>query len=149
MRFTTKTEYGLFCLIVMAQRKSEINPITVKDIVKDEHYSHAYTEKILQALRFANIVASLQGNQGGYILARHPSKINLKEIVDALEEQTFEVLCEPNLRKEIVCNHFPACGVRPIWQRTKELLDTYYQSITLEMIAKGEIKSAESAGILE
>ena len=149
MRFTTKTEYGLFCLIVMARRKADVNPITVKDIVKDEHYSQTYTEKILQTLRSTNIVASLQGNQGGYILVRHPSKINLKEIVDALEEQTFEAFCEPELRKEIVCNHFPACGVRPIWQRTKELLDTYYQSITLEMIANGEIKSAESAGILE
>src|SRR3990167_7811315 len=145
MRFTTRTEYGLFCLIFLAKNNAETNPITVKDIVKDEHYSQAYAEKILQTLRSANIVSSLQGNQGGYILARAAGEINLKEIVDALEEQTFEAFCEPDVRKDIVCNHFPACGVRPIWEKTKTLLDSYYQSITLEMIANNEIKSPPSA----
>ncbi len=145
MRFTTKTEYGLFCLIFMAKHNAETSPITVKDIVQDEHYSQAYAEKILQTLRSANIVSSLQGNQGGYILARPAGEINLKEIVDALEEQTFEAFCEPEVRKDIVCNHFPSCGVRPIWEQTKALLDGYYQSITLEMIANNEIKSPSSA----
>lgn len=144
MRFTAKTEYGLFCLIYMAEHRADVNPITVKDIVSgEEHYSHTYIEKILQTLRFADIVTSLQGNQGGYLLARHPSEITLREIVEALEEKTFDVFCEPDFRKEIVCNHFPACGVRPIWQKTKELLDHYYESITLEMIAKNDIKSYE------
>ncbi|MBI4388020.1 MAG: Rrf2 family transcriptional regulator [Candidatus Omnitrophica bacterium] len=147
MRFTTKTEYGLFCLIFMAKNHADVNPITVKDIAKDEHYSLAYAEKILQTLRLANIVTSFHGNQGGYILARHPSEITLKEIVEALEEQTFDVFCEPDIRKDIVCNHFPSCGVRPIWERTKELINNYYQSITLEMIAKNEIKPAESLKI--
>ncbi len=149
MRFTTKTEYGLFCLIYMARNRAEVNPVTVKDIVNDEHYSQTYIEKILQTLRAANIITSFQGHQGGYILARHPAEINLKEVVDALEEQTFEAFCEPDVRKDIVCNHFPSCGVKPIWERTKELLDNYYRSITLEMIAKNEIKSAHSLGIVK
>ena len=143
MRFTTKTEYGLFCLIYMARNHAHVAPITVKDIVKDEHYSLAYTEKILQGLRARNIISSLQGNQGGYILARDPSQITLKEIVDSLEEQTFEMFCQPEVRKDIVCNHFPSCGVKPIWEKTKELIDTYYGSITLDMISKNEIKSPE------
>ncbi len=143
MRFTTKTEYGLFCLIYMARNNAHVTPITVKDIVKDEHYSLTYTEKILQGLRSQNIISSFHGNQGGYILARDPKEITLKEIVDALEEQTFEMFCQPEVRKDIVCNHFPSCDVRPIWEKTKELIDTYYDSITLDMISKGEIKSPQ------
>ena len=139
MRFTTKTEYGLFCLIYMAKNNAHVTPITVKDIVKDEHYSLTYTEKILQGLRSHNIISSFQGNQGGYILARNPAQITLKEIVDALEDQTFETFCQPEVRKDIVCNHFPSCGVRPIWEKTKELIDNFYGSITLEMIANNEL----------
>jgi hypothetical protein len=30
------------------------------------------------------------------------------------------------------------CGVRPLWSKTKELLDDFYGSVTLEMIAKEE-----------
>ena len=147
MRFTTKTEYGLFCLIYMAQHDADANPITVKDIVKGEHYSQTYTEKILQTLRSANILTSHHGQQGGYLLARHPSQITLREVVDALEGQTFDVFCEPEIRKDIVCNHFPACGVRPIWEKTKEVLDHFYGAITLEMVAKNEIKSPRSLNV--
>ena len=144
MRFTTKTEYGLFCLIHMA-KSAEFNPTTVRDIVKDENYSSAYTEKILQSLRAANIVHSQQGNHGGYTLARRPSDITFREIIEALEGQTFDVFCgEPREKNEIVCNHFPLCGVKPVWRKTKELLDNFYDSITLDMLAKNEFKFEES-----
>ncbi|MBI3312635.1 MAG: Rrf2 family transcriptional regulator [Candidatus Omnitrophica bacterium] len=134
MRFTTKTEYGLICLIYMA-KKEGLGPVTVREIVKDEHYSVTYMEKILQKLRAAKIVEAVHGNQGGYVLARHPSEIHLKSIVEALEGRTFEVFCEPKLRKEIVCNHFTLCGVKSIWHKTKEILDNYYESVTLEAMA--------------
>lgn len=147
MRFTTKTEYGLFCLIFMAQHQAESKPVTVKDVVTGENYSQTYTEKILQGLRSANIVSAVHGHQGGYVLARHPSQITLREIVDALEGQTFDVFCEPDIRKDIVCNHFPSCTVKQIWDKTKVLLDRYYGTITLEMLAKNEVKSPDAVDI--
>ncbi len=140
MRFTTKTEYGLVCLIYMA-RHSELkfDPITIKELAAAERYSPAYTEKILQSLRAAKIVSSQHGNQGGYILSRSPSEINLKEVIEALEGDTFEIFCEPDIRKEITCTHFPLCNIKPVWQKTKELLDNFYSSVTLEMLAKNEL----------
>ena len=136
MRFTTKTEYGLVCLAYMAKHAEfKLDPITAKELVKAEGLSLAYTEKILQSLRGAGIVRSLQGNHGGYVLAKEPSKILIKDIIDALEGATFDVFCEPSVRKDITCNHFPACGIAPLWGKTKELLDQFYSSITLEMLA--------------
>ena len=138
MRFTTKTEYGLVCLLYMAKSGSQ-GPITIKEIVQDEHYSQTFTEKILQKLRAAEIVTSHQGNQGGYALARPASQITLKEVIDALEGQTFEVFCEPDVRDGIICTHHTACNVKPIWNKTKELLDSFFGSITLEMLMNHEI----------
>lgn len=139
MRFTTKTEYGLVCLIYMARRGDmKLDPVTIKELVTAEQYSQTYTEKILQHLRSAGIVSSQHGNQGGYILARNPSEITLREIIEALEGQTFDVFCEPDVRKEITCTHFSLCGVKPIWHKTKEILDQFYGSITLEKLAKNE-----------
>ncbi|MBI4352391.1 MAG: Rrf2 family transcriptional regulator [Candidatus Omnitrophica bacterium] len=141
MRFTTRTEYGLVCLVYMA-RHPEAAWITIREIAEKEHYPVAYTEKILQSLKHANLVASHHGSQGGYVLARDPSRITLKEIVEALEGGTFEVFCEPEAREEIVCTHFCMCGVKPIWRMTKELLDKFFSSITLEMLA-GKEKQVE------
>lgn len=143
MRFTTKTEYGLVCLIYMARHPAD-GVISIKEIIKKEHFSTTYIEKILQKLRSANIVVSHQGKQGGYALARHPSQITLKEIIEALEGghtfevPTFGIFCEPLIRERIVCTHFSMCGLRPVWRKTKELLDHFYHSVTLEVIAKEE-----------
>ncbi len=140
MKFTTKTEYGLVCLTYMARRNDlQMDPITVKELAKAERLSPTYTEKIFQSLRSAGIVAALHGNQGGYALSRPPAQITVKEIVEALEGHTFEVFCEPDNRKEITCTHFPACGVKPLWEKTKGLLDGFFESVTLENLAKNEI----------
>jgi Rrf2 family protein len=114
---------------------------TIKEIAEKEQFSPAYIEKILQTLHAANIVVSHRGTHGGFSLARHPSQITLKEIIDALEGHTFDVFCEPDVRNHIVCTHFCMCGIRPLWAKTKELLDQFYGSITLEMIAKEEKES--------
>ncbi len=141
MKFTTKTEYGLICLIYMAKHSDlKMDPITTKEVVNAEHFPEAYTEKIFQSLRIAKIVTALHGNQGGYVLARHPSEINLREIIEALEGHTFEVFCEPENREEITCTHFSLCGLKPVWQKTKELLDDFYNSINLEMLSKNAVK---------
>lgn len=137
MRFTTKTEYGLNCLVAMT-RRGHGEVVTIKDIAEKERFSMPYVEKILQKLRSARIVVSHQGKKGGYALARPPSAITLKEVIDALEGATFDVYCEPEIREHIVCTHLCMCGIRPIWAKTKELLDEFYRSITLEMIAKEE-----------
>jgi Rrf2 family protein len=140
MRFTSKTEYGLVCLIYLAKHSvHNLDPITIKELVQAEQFSLAYTEKILQALRAAKIVVSHQGNHGGYALARRPSEITLKEIIDALEGATFDVFCEPKVREDITCTHFPLCGIKPLWEKTKDLLDQFYGGVTLEMLSKNAI----------
>ena len=135
MRYTTKTEYGLICMVYMAKHR-EKEWISIKEIAKEENYSVAYIEKILQALRQASLVTSQEGNHGGYALARRPSQITLRQIIDALEGSTFDVFCEPQVREEIVCNHICMCGAKPIWKKTKDVLDHFYDSISLEMLAK-------------
>lgn len=137
MKFTTKTEYGLNCLVYMA-RQGAGEVITIRDISQKERFSTSYIEKILQRLRSAHIVVSHQGKKGGYALARHPSEITLKEIIEALEGETFEVYCEPEVREHIVCTHLCMCGIRSVWAKTKSILDGFYGSVTLETIAKEE-----------
>lgn len=136
MRFTTKTEYGLVCLIYMARHYPEM--VTIKEIVAKERFSLTYIEKILQSLREGNIVISHKGKQGGYSLSKPPEKITLREVIEALEGKTFDVYCEPEIRSHIVCTHFCMCGIRPIWQKTKTLLDQFFDSVTLATVAREE-----------
>ena len=139
MKYTTKTEYGLNCLLYMA-RHGGPQPITIKEIAAAEKYSPTYVEKILQSLRASKIVAAQHGNQGGYVLARQPGEITLKEVIESLEGETFDVFCEPQTRDQIVCTHYGACGVKPVWKKAKHLLDGFFSSVTLEMILNNKFE---------
>ena len=139
MKFTTRTEYGLLCMVHLAKH-AEKGPLCIKDIAATENYPVPYLEKILQALRHAGLVTAHHGNRGGYTLARKPSEITLKEVIDALEGGTFDIFCAPDTREDIVCTHFCLCGVKPVWRKTKQLLDQFYGSVTLEMMTKDEIE---------
>ena len=128
----------------MARHSNDpMHPITTKELVGAEDFSASYIEKILQSLRAAGIVTAVHGSHGGYVLARPASEIKIREVIDALEGSTFDVFCEPDVRKEITCTHFSLCGIKPLWGRTKEILDHFYETITLDMLAKNELKFEE------
>ena len=144
MRFTTKTEYGLVCLTYMVRHsKDGGQPITIKELVGAEDFSPAYIEKILQSLRAAKIVNAVHGSHGGYVLAKPPVEITVKEVIDALEGATFDIFCEPDVRKDITCTHFSLCGIKPLWGKTKEILDHFYNSVTLEMLMNNTIDTVK------
>ncbi len=143
MKFTTRTEYGLLCMIHLAKHPAG-RWVTIKEMSSTESYPVAFLEKILQALKKAGLVLSHQGNQGGYTLARRSSDITLKDVIEALEGGTFEAFCKPEVRQDIVCTHFCLCGVKPVWRKTKQILDDFYGSVTLEMLTKNEMEVVHS-----
>ncbi len=142
MKFTTKTEYGVLCMIHLAKHPAG-EWVTIKEMSATENYPVAFLEKILQKLKKTGLVVSHQGNQGGYTLARRPSEITLKQVIEALEGGTFDVFCKPE-NQDMVCTHFCLCGVKPVWRKTKQLLDDFYGSVTLEMLTKNEIEVVHS-----
>ena len=127
-------------MIDIARHGGDRACLSIKEIAGRENYPVPYIEKILQALRQAELVKAHHGNQGGYSLAKKPSEITLKHIIDALEGGTFDVFCAPKTREDIVCTHFCLCGIKPVWRKTKKILDDFYDSVTLEMMTKDELE---------
>lgn len=135
MKYTTKAEYGLICLIHMAKMWGKKRVIPVKDFVQKEGYPKPYIEKIFQSLKGAGIVKAYPGKGGGYALSREPKDVAVKEVLDVLEGSTFEVYCDKPQRDHIVCTHLCLCGVKPVWRKTKEILDHLFGALNLEVLA--------------
>jgi len=137
MKFTTKTEYGLVCLRYLVDHSGG-KPVSVTEISLKEHLQKDYVEQIFAKLRKSDIVKSIQGLRGGFVLARDPSQITFKQVIEALDGDIFEVFCSPRLRERIVCEHFSGCSIRPVWQKLEELIDTFCEQITLESLSRDE-----------
>ena len=104
-------------------------------------FVHDPKGSIFVGFHLLNGVQQERDAHGGFILSRAPSQISLKEILEALEGDIFEVFCEPQMRERIVCEHFYSkCSVRPIWYRLRDLIDQFFQNITLEALLNGEPK---------
>jgi Rrf2 family protein len=84
MRVSRSTGYALLAVGYLAQHQDE-GIILSQDIAKKYNIPLEYLLKILQQLVRANILRSKRGPRGGFNLARKPSKVNLLEVIEAVE----------------------------------------------------------------
>jgi Rrf2 family iron-sulfur cluster assembly transcriptional regulator len=82
--FSKKCEYGLQAILFMATHENgRVCPS--EEISKKLNIPKEFVSKILQSLTESGIVESKKGKSGGFKLAKHPSKIKLIDIVDAID----------------------------------------------------------------
>ncbi len=118
MMFTTKTEYGLKAMIRLAKIKDG-KPISLAQIAKADHISQSYLEQIFSKLKANDLVSSVKGSDGGYILSRPASQINVFEIVEALEGPLAVFYCMAGESEKIGCS-VKGCLTRKVWDELQK-----------------------------
>jgi Rrf2 family protein len=122
MRITTQGEYGLRCVLYIIGRRVK-GPVSIAEISREESLPRSYVEQLLIKLRRSGILESVRGVNGGYKLAKDPSKITIKDIIVALEGDTFKIICTSVPKKGGRCKHFNRCNLRQIWKQVRESID--------------------------
>lgn len=84
MKLSTKGRYGLRALLDIALF-SEGENVALLHIANRQDISIKYLEQVFSTLRKAQIVNSMKGSQGGYMLAAPPAEITVGSILRALE----------------------------------------------------------------
>jgi len=79
MKLTSKGRYAVMGLADIANFDRQ-NPVSLRDISLRQNISLAYLEQIFSKLKKNNIVKSIRGANGGYILTRDPDQIKLSNI---------------------------------------------------------------------
>ena len=89
MRLTSRSEYGLKALSVLARRwhNGHIEYVRLRDIASESGISWRYLEQVLVPLAYTGIVETKRGHHGGYRLQRPPQQVSLAEIIEVLEGQ--------------------------------------------------------------
>ena len=84
MKFSKKSRYGLRALIDLAVH-SENGYVSLSSIAERNEISLQYLEQVFANLRRAEIVKSVKGPQGGYLLKNPPGEITVSDVLLALE----------------------------------------------------------------
>ncbi len=82
---STKGVYGLQAMYELSRHKDE-TPMQIRDISANASIPQNYLEQLLSKLRRAELVNSIRGARGGYLLAKSADEIKIVDILIALED---------------------------------------------------------------
>jgi len=85
MKVGSKGHYGLLALAELVENYKLRRAVQVKEIARNRHIPSQYLGQIMVLLKRGRLVHGSRGPSGGYILARPPESITVKEVLHVLE----------------------------------------------------------------
>lgn len=87
MKVSTKTQYGLRILLHVAKDTRVGRLAQGKDIAARQAINEPYLEQIMVSLKKGGLIQTVRGRNGGYMLARAPEQITVRDIIEVFEGQ--------------------------------------------------------------
>ena len=90
-RFRKKTEYGMMMVSLLSEQG--MGGLVSVRAMQDNGLHRSFLVKIARDLIKAKLIVAKEGRGGGYSLAKDPSKVTLKEVVEAIDGQVATASC--------------------------------------------------------
>ena len=130
MKLTSKGRYAVMALVDLA-RFDNINPVSLRDISLRQGISLDYLEQIFSKLKKNEIVKSIRGTQGGYVLNKNPDDIKLTNIFHAVDEKIKTVQCKKESKRG--CNgKATKCITHNLWDELEIHINTFFENKSLK-----------------
>lgn len=137
MLISTRGRYALRVLLDLAEHADE-KYIPMKEVAERQGLSLKYIERIMPALTQNRFVEGVQGKGGGYRLMKHPADYRVGDILRLMEGDLSPVSCLECGAKP--CDRAGECRTLPMWIKFKNMIDEYFDGITLEDLLTGNIQ---------
>ena len=138
MKLSTKGRYGLRAIIDLA-RYSENEPVSISSIASRQDISERYLEQIVGLLRKAELVKSIRGASGGYVLAKDMNEISVGDVLRALEGDLEPVKCMA-FDGEGGCSSSGECVTKYVWQKINDSINQTVDNMKLsELVTESKM----------
>ena len=109
--------------------------ITIGEIACRQDVPGPFMAKIALQAAAAGLVCTQRGTGGGLALARHPDRITLLQVVEAIDGPIAFMRCtlEPSR-----CPRFNKCAVHPIWEKAKQQLEELLSNTSLSEVTQAQ-----------
>jgi len=134
MKLNTRGRYAVMALADLANFDKE-NPVSLRDISLRQNISLVYLEQIFSKLKKHNIVKSIRGTNGGYVLTKDPEQIKLSNIFLAVDEHVKTVQCNRDSKKG--CNgKLTKCITHNLWDDLEMHINDFFDKKNLGDLLK-------------
>ena len=107
--------------------------VTMRQAAEREDLSVKYLEQLGGALVKADVLKSVRGVSGGYLLSRPAEEITVGDILRATEGSSAPVAC---VEDGGTCERSEACAARVFWEGLDNAIESYADSVKLSDLAK-------------
>ncbi len=129
MKLSSKGRYAVMALADLA-RFDHNEPVSLRDISLRQGISLDYLEQLFLKLKKNNIVNSVRGIKGGYILSKEASNIKISDIFFAVDEKVKTIGCEKYSKKG--CNGKTAkCITHDLWDELEDYINNFFENKSL------------------
>lgn len=127
MQITRQADYAVRAILYLAEKGSGTR-VSTAQIARERNIPLTFLAKIVSQLSVAGIIHATRGARGGVSLARPADKINLLEIVEAIDGPV--ALNECVIDSDL-CPQGDLCTVRAVWcdaqaELVKRLAQTHF-----------------------
>ena len=115
------------------------NPVSLRDISLRQNISLVYLEQIFSKLKKNNIVKSIRGTNGGYVLTKDPEQIKLSNIFLAVDEKVKTLKCKRESKKG--CNgKLTKCITHNLWDDLEMHINDFFDKKNLGDLLKNNLE---------
>ncbi|HVL77449.1 MAG TPA: Fe-S cluster assembly transcriptional regulator IscR [Noviherbaspirillum sp.] len=149
MRLTTKGRFAVTAMIDLALRQDN-GPVTLSGISQRQEISLSYLEQLFGKLRRHEIVDSVRGPGGGYMLARRAQDVTVADIIIAVDEPIDATQCGGKENCGSGSHeHGTRCMTHDLWATLNAKMVEYLDSVSLQdLVDQQRQKQAEHNVVL-
>ena len=139
MKINSKSRYAVMALADIASFNKQ-NPVSLRDISLRQNISLVYLEQIFSKLKKNNIVKSIRGTNGGYVLTKDPEQIKLSNIFSAVDEKIKTLQCKRESKKG--CNgKLTKCITHNLWDDLEMHINDFFDKKNLGDLLKNNLET--------
>ena len=110
-------------------------PTSLTDISLRQNISLAYLEQIFIKLKNKNLVKSIRGAKGGYVLDLPPEHIKISNIIAAVDEEVKMLNCKKESKRG--CNNKSSkCITHNLWDQLDQHINDFFEKVKLQDLVK-------------
>ena len=127
MLSTRAADYALRGMLYLAQQPSD-RLVMAGEIAAAEGMPDYFFSKILQQLAKAGLVNSFRGVSGGFVLAKSPEEMTIRDVIEAVEGPLVASRCAVSPES---CERSDTCPFHRYWREAQASLDAVFVKYTL------------------
>ena len=142
MQITTRGRYAVMALVDLADVAGE-RPVSLQDVARRQEISLSYLEPLFAKLRRGQLVKSVRGPGGGYLLARPAGEIRVSDVMVAVDEPFKTTRCTPGSPMGCRANN-SRCATHDLWEELGQQIHIFLSGLTIEDVQMRRVLGSAS-----